>query len=71
MCNGCRHGFTCCAYDGFHCGCGTELSMACSGEYCHACDIWFDPDLGGHDHDDPDFEDPPYGDADGPMRPVT
>lgn len=48
MCNGCRHGFTCCAYDGDHCGCEMELTMACSRIYCDACDVW---SLDRHDHE--------------------
>lgn len=48
MCNGCRHGFTCCAYDGDHCGCEMELTLACSGIYCDACDAY---DWDRHDHE--------------------
>lgn len=62
MCNGCNHGFLCCAHDGFHCGCGLEDSEACSGEYCDACDEWYMPDYDlSHEHEDEGLYDDYYG----------
>ncbi len=55
MCNGCNHGFECCAHDGMTCGCELEDTPACMEDAL--CDlVGFHMQGTGHEAQDCEVE---------------